>query len=142
MAGPKIRERSPTFDDHYGQASLFWNSQTPIEKEHISKALQFELSKVETRDVRIRMLDHLQKINQMLAETVAKAIGENYGGEPSRRSRRALPTLPTEMRNLADATTPTTASGGPAHDQRPEHASGSTHTGEGPQGRDPRGPGS
>ena len=46
----------PGFGDHYGQATLFWNSQTPVEKQHIVKALQFELSKVETRKVRQRIL--------------------------------------------------------------------------------------
>jgi catalase len=48
----------------------------------------------------------------MLAETVGKAIGENYGGEPSKAKPKGTADSPTEMRNLADATTPTTASGG------------------------------
>ncbi len=49
VSGPKVRQRSESFGDHYGQARLFWNSMTPPEKEHIVKALQFELSKVETQ---------------------------------------------------------------------------------------------
>ena len=83
VKGAKIRERSPSFEDHYGQATLFWNSQTPVEKQHIVKALQFELSKVETRKVRQRMLGHLEKINDVLAAQVAKGIGEKAARDPA-----------------------------------------------------------
>ena len=111
--GPKIRERSPSFEDHYGQASLFWNSQTPVEKHHIVKALQFELSKVETREVRRRMLGHLEKINGVLASQVGKAIGETIGSAPiPRPTSKGTSDLPDELQILEDATTPTTASGG------------------------------
>ena len=112
VAGPKVRERSPSFDDHYGQASLFWNSMTPIEKEHITNALRFELSKVETRAVRVRMLDHLAKINTALAAHVAQAIGENLGLAPNKAKKKGTADAPAELPELASATTPTTASGG------------------------------
>ena len=71
VSGQKIRERSPSFEDHYGQASL-WNSQTQVEKHHIVKALQFELSKVETRKVHLLMLEHLAKINDVLGRRSRK----------------------------------------------------------------------
>jgi catalase len=115
VGGPKIRERSPSFEDHYGQATLFWNSQTPVEKHHIVKALQFELSKVETRRVRQRMLEHLEKINDVLAAQVAKGIGEKSGPKSSNsRSKTSKGTsdTPNELEVLESATTPTTASGG------------------------------
>ncbi len=51
VSGPRVRERSNIFSDHYEQARLFWNSMSPTEKEHIFKALQFELSLVETAPV-------------------------------------------------------------------------------------------
>ncbi len=76
VEGPKIRQRSETFGDHYGQAKLFWNSMSGPEKEHIVKALQFELSLVETREIRQRMLGHLARINDKLANQVALALGE------------------------------------------------------------------
>ncbi|MBV9873785.1 MAG: catalase [Verrucomicrobia bacterium] len=111
--GPKIRERSPSFEDHYGQASLFWNSQTAVEKHHIVKALQFELSKVETHEVRRRMLGHLEKINGVLASQVGKAIGETIGSAAiARPTSKGTSDLPDELQILEDATTPTTASGG------------------------------
>ena len=108
VSGPKVRERSATFDDYYGQASLFWNSMSGPEKEHIAKSLSFELSKVETREVRQRMLEHLRKINEVMASQVAYAIGEGTtSAKPSGSADSA-----DETALLANATTPTTASGG------------------------------
>src|ERR1700678_2530119 len=43
--GPKVRERSETFSDHYSQARQFYISQTGLEQKHIADALIFELSK-------------------------------------------------------------------------------------------------
>ena len=39
--GPKVRERGP--DDPYAQATLFWNSMTRVEQDHIVDAYTFEL---------------------------------------------------------------------------------------------------
>ncbi|GAB4020411.1 catalase [Spirosoma koreense] len=108
VSGPKIRVRSRTFDDHYGQAKLFWNSMSGPEKEHIVKALQFELSKVETRSVRQRMIKHLQQINGMLADQVAAALGEPAMDGLARGSADSV----QGARKLAEATSETTASGG------------------------------
>jgi catalase len=46
------------------------------EQAHIVSALQFELSKVETLDIRLRMLAHLGSINTILATQVALGLGE------------------------------------------------------------------
>ncbi|HSD08939.1 catalase [Flavobacterium sp.] len=77
----KVRERSESFSDHFGQARLFYNSQTPTEQEHIIKALRFELGKVETFAVRDRMLGLLSKIDKILASKVAKGLGMTVPGE-------------------------------------------------------------
>ena len=107
VSGPKVRQRSESFGDHYGQAKLFWNSMTPPEKEHIAKALQFELSKVETREVRQRMLGHLEKINGVLAAQVGAALGETVGkAKPGGTADSIAETLA-----LAEAVSPTSASG-------------------------------
>ncbi|QIH40111.1 catalase [Flavobacterium sp. Sr18] len=71
----KVRERSESFADHFGQAKLFFNSQTPTEKSHIVKALRFELGKVETTAIRIRMLGLLSQVDTQLAEKVAIGLG-------------------------------------------------------------------
>ena len=110
--GPKVRERSPSFDDHYGQARLFWNSMTPPEKEHIVKALQFELSKVETKAVRQRMLGHLAKINDTMAAQIGAAIGETVPGHPATAKPGGTSDSIEETHALANATSPTTSSGG------------------------------
>lgn len=71
----KVRERSESFNDHFGQAKLFFNSQTPEEKSHIVKALRFELGKVETTAIRVRVLGLLSQIDATLAEKVAIGLG-------------------------------------------------------------------
>ena len=110
--GPKVRERSNSFDDHYGQARLFWNSMTPPEKEHIVKALQFELSKVETRAVRQRMLGHLAKINDVLAAAGRRGAGRKRAGSGAKAKPGGTADSVPETQTLANATSPTTASGG------------------------------
>jgi len=72
---PKIRRRSPSFDDHFSQASFFWNSQSPAEKEHIIAAFQFELSKVAVPAVRQRVVDNLAHVDSRLARKVAELLG-------------------------------------------------------------------
>jgi catalase len=53
----KIRNRSKSFQDHFSQATLFFNSQSEAEKQHIIDALTFELGKVERVYIRERVLD-------------------------------------------------------------------------------------
>ena len=136
----KVRLRGESFNDHYGQARLFWNSMTPSEKEHIVKALQFELSKVDTRTVRLRMLGNIAQINETMAAQIALALGEvvpapadRYNADANQPGNSVSPktasqknkTKPeskpkpggtansnAETNVLAEATSPTSASGG------------------------------
>ncbi|MGC1240102.1 MAG: catalase HPII [Chryseosolibacter sp.] len=71
----KIRERSPSFFDHFSQARLFFRSQSEPEKNHIADALKFELGKVETVAVRQRMLVTLSHVDNGLANDVAYGLG-------------------------------------------------------------------
>src|SRR5215204_4324054 len=71
----KIRERSPSFFDHFSQATMFFNSQSETEQNHIVKALRFELGKVETPPVRERMLYLLAQVDKTLANKVASGLG-------------------------------------------------------------------
>ena len=57
----KVRGKAERFADHYTQATLFWNSQTPVEKTHIINAFRFELSKVQTPAIRERMVSGLDE---------------------------------------------------------------------------------
>ena len=72
---PKVRRRSPGFDDHFSQATLFWNSQSAAEKEHIIAAFQFELSRLESPGIRQRVVDNLAHVDAKLARKVAEPLG-------------------------------------------------------------------
>ncbi|MEJ8849362.1 catalase HPII [Variovorax rhizosphaerae] len=72
---PKVRRRSPSFDDHFTQARLFFNSQSAPEKEHIIAAFRFELSKLEVPAIRQRMVDNLAHVDEKLARRVAEPLG-------------------------------------------------------------------
>lgn len=74
-AGIKTRQRSDTFDDHYSQAILFYNSMSEVEKKHILEAASFELGKVEAKHVRERMVMNFMNVDQKFANELAKKIG-------------------------------------------------------------------
>lgn len=73
--GRKIRARSKGFEDHFSQARLFWNSMTPIEKEHITKAFCFEVGKVQSMDVRKQVVEMVAHISHDLAKTLGEKVG-------------------------------------------------------------------
>jgi catalase len=74
MEGSKIRIKPESFNDHYTQATLFWNSMSEPERRHIIKAFYFELGKVTHRHIREKMVDHLNHVNHELAIQVSKGI--------------------------------------------------------------------
>jgi catalase len=71
----KVRGKAERFAEHYAQARLFFNSQTPTEKAHIINAFRFELSRVQVPAVRERMVSGLMNVDAELAEGVAKGLG-------------------------------------------------------------------
>ena len=71
----KVRGKAERFADHYTQATLFWNSQTDVEKQHIINAFRFELSRVQTPAVRERMVSGLMNVAAELATAVAAGLG-------------------------------------------------------------------
>jgi catalase len=75
VEGQKVRERSPSFKDHFTQATLFWNSLSMPEKEHVVQAAHFELGKVEDKGVRDRMVNLFNHVDHKLAKKVAMGIG-------------------------------------------------------------------
>jgi catalase len=75
VSGTKIRGRSPSFGDHFSQATLFFQSMTEPEKAHIIQALQFELGKVKTLHVKQRMLGLLANVDARLVREVAAELG-------------------------------------------------------------------
>ena len=74
--GIKRRVRSESFGDFFSQATMFWNSMSAPEKEHILSAFSFELAKVTKPEIRARVLNEmLAKIHPDLANGVAENIG-------------------------------------------------------------------
>ncbi len=75
VSGPKVRQRGDKFFDHFSQAVMFFNSLADWEQEHLVKALQFELGKVESAAIVERMLGLLHHIHIPLACRVADGLG-------------------------------------------------------------------
>jgi len=71
----KVRAKPEKFADHYTQARLFYESQTPVEQVHIANAFRFELSKVTVPAVRERMVAGLRNASEQLAKQVADGLG-------------------------------------------------------------------
>jgi catalase len=82
--GVKIRNRSKSFQDHFSQATLFFNSQSDAEKKHIIEALTFELGKVERIYIRERVVDLLAKVDMLLAADVADNLGLKISSNPQK----------------------------------------------------------
>jgi catalase len=75
VTGAAVRVRSKSFSDHYSQARLFYRSITAPEQKHMAQAITFELSKVETEAIRVRMLGHLALIDETLEKNVREGLG-------------------------------------------------------------------
>ncbi|MGN7887735.1 catalase [Dyadobacter sp. 22481] len=87
----KIRARSKSFLDHFSQAKLFFNSQSDPEKNHIIEAFSFELGKVQSNDVRRRMLGILSMVDKSLAAAVAFALRLSVPEDPELPMNRSIP---------------------------------------------------
>jgi catalase len=89
--GRKIRERSPSFLDHFSQATLFYNSQSEAEKEHLTNALIFELGMVKREAIRARMVGLLTQVDAGLAARVAEKLGLPVPSEPEYPMNHSFP---------------------------------------------------
>jgi catalase len=98
----KVRGKPERFADHYTQAILFFNSQTPVEKQHIINAFRFELSKVQVPMIRERMVAGLMNVDAGLAQAVAEGLGITEMPEalPKVMTKRVRPEV-TESKSLS-----------------------------------------
>jgi catalase len=71
----KVRAKPEKFADHYTQARLFYDSQSPAEQAHIAAAFRFELSKVTVPAIRRRMVASLRNASEDLATRVGQRLG-------------------------------------------------------------------
>lgn len=70
-----MRQRAPSFADHFSQATLFVESMSPPERIHLIKACQFELGKVTRPEIRARVIEQFSNIDVAFAAEVATGIG-------------------------------------------------------------------
>jgi catalase len=75
VEGHTIRKRAASFQDYYSQATLFWNSMSGWEREHIVAAFRFELGKCDHMHVREAVVEQLKWIDHALATQVAEGVG-------------------------------------------------------------------
>ncbi|HEX2870912.1 MAG TPA: catalase [Polyangiaceae bacterium] len=71
----KVRGKPEKFADHYTQATLFYNSQTALEKAHIRRGFRFELTKVQVPAIRERVVSMLANVDAGLAKQLAAELG-------------------------------------------------------------------
>ncbi|HRQ59384.1 MAG TPA: catalase [Azoarcus taiwanensis] len=75
LEGDKLRGKPEKFAEHYTQATLFYESQTEVEKAHIVGGFRFELSKVTVPAIRERMLASLVNVSADMAAKIAAGLG-------------------------------------------------------------------
>ncbi len=75
VAEDKVRGKPEKFAEHYAQATLFYNSQTAIEKAHILRGFRFELTRVRVPAIRQRVVSMLANVDLGLAKALAAELG-------------------------------------------------------------------
>lgn len=100
VEGHELRVKPPKFAEHYRQATLFYESQTDVEKAHIAAAFRFELSKVTVPAIRERTVSMLRNASEELARKVAEGLG--------------MDTLPPPMATVSKSTQATSPQRSPA----------------------------
>lgn len=73
--GNLLRRISPTFDDHWTQPRLFYNSLTAAEQQFLINAIRFETSNVKSTQVKQNVIAQLNRISHDVAARVAEALG-------------------------------------------------------------------
>jgi catalase len=73
--GNLVRLLSPTFDDHWSQPRLFYNSLTPVEQQFLINAIRFETSHLKSTTVKQNVIAQLNRISNDIAVRVAEALG-------------------------------------------------------------------
>jgi catalase len=91
VEGDKLRGKPEKFGEHYLQATLFYDSQTPHEQAHLAGGFRFELSKLTVPAIRTRMLASLVNVSPALAKKVAEGLGMPV----PEAMARAIETVPT-----------------------------------------------
>src|SRR5699024_2912662 len=75
VEGRKIRARSKSFTDYYTQPRIFWNSMTPVEKQHLIESLSYQIGSCKLKFVRQQAVDILVNVDKEMANLVADNVG-------------------------------------------------------------------
>ena len=85
--GKTVRERSESFKDFFSQATLFWNSMTEPEKQHIIDAFHFEVGSVKNKEIRQRVVDMFNYVDHFLAKQIALGVGATPPSAPAQTGK-------------------------------------------------------
>lgn len=77
VQGQVTREPSESFNDHFSQARLFWNSMSPREKKDIVDSFNYHVGFVESKSVRQQVVDMFAKVDIEMATKIADNVGVN-----------------------------------------------------------------
>jgi len=75
VEGNVIRGRSESFNDFFSQPRAFWNSLSPVEKQHTIDAFSYQLGRVKSESIRQQNVDLLVNVDKELAQIIADNIG-------------------------------------------------------------------
>lgn len=68
---------SESFNDHFSQARLFWNSMSPVEQDDLIKTFGFHIGKVKCQNIRQQSVDMFANVDQAMAIKIADIVGVN-----------------------------------------------------------------
>lgn len=74
-SGSLVRALSDTFNDHWSQPRLFYNSLLPVEQQFLINAVRFEASHITVPQVKQNVLVQLNRVSNDIASRVAAALG-------------------------------------------------------------------
>src|SRR5690625_1352236 len=75
VEGHVIRARSDSFKDYFSQPRIFWNSLTPVEKQHLVESLSYQIGSCESKSVRQQAVNMLVNVDQEMAHVIADNVG-------------------------------------------------------------------
>src|SRR5690625_677425 len=94
VEGRKTRERpGESFYDFFSQARMFWNSMSPVEKQHIVETFTFHLGYVKSKSVRQQVVDMFVNVDKGMACAIAENIGVNPPTGSNVPVEKSSPTL-------------------------------------------------
>ncbi|WP_087974614.1 catalase [Oceanobacillus rekensis] len=84
---------SKSFNDHFSQARLFWNSMSPVEKQNIVETFSYHLGKVKSESIRQQNVEMFANVDKEMATAIAENIGVNAPEGSHVSIEKSSPTL-------------------------------------------------